>query len=1156
MLARIFALLLGLMLTACGGGGGSAGNPIVGGGAGSAVFVSCSSAVVIEVNRALECTIGSGKAPYTVSSSDISVATAGKTTDVVFAISGVRAGTASVTVKDASGSSTVISVNVGNATPLFLSAPSQVALSVGSSQSFVIGGGAGPYLVAVSNGAVASATVTGSALTVMGLQSGSTTLVVTDSTGAKVPEVSVSVGGGQNTIPLYTTAASTLMVAPGSTPTFDVGGGVTPYRATSSDLSVAEVAIGPSGKLSITGRATGNANVLVTDAAGSTKSIAVTVGSASVVALYTTAPSELTMKTGSTQSFTIGGGVAPYVVSSGNNSAVVASVVGGALQLQALSAGAASVSVFDAQGRSVTLRATVATTPLALSIPSAVTLSLGADRTAVISGGVVPYAIGSSNEAVVRATSVGGVMTLTPVGNGTGVVQIRDSAGASITLSVTVGTSVALFTSAPSNLTVVPGTSQTFTISGGTSPYFAESTNRAAVTASAAGSLLTITGTAPGTATVAVRDSLGASVSITAAVGGQTPLFVSAPANVVMSAGASQTFVVGGGSPAFVGGSPSYAASSSNTRAVTVASSGGVLTLSAVSSGTSTITLSDALGARANFDVTVDSAVPVYTTAPSAINVAPGASNAQTFEIRGGAAPYVAASSNVAVSSVVVSGANVTITGVAPGASNVLVTDRLGASVVIAVTVTATAPQPMTVTPLAASGSVGDVLRFEIRGGSPVYTVTVNNQSIASASAPGTATAFNLTLTAAGATNVAVIDANGQVQNIAVTAQAGAGTPLFTSAPPNLNLTVGVPRTFAVGGGSGSYSFASSDASVVTVPSGSSTSLVVTPLAQGTATVTITDTVGARSSFAVTVGAAQPLVLSSGPAVTLSPAASATTYAISGGRGPYTAASTNESVVTVSPPGASGALMLTPVAAGTANVVVTDAAGVQVTVGVTVAQAGVLNLAVSPAALTANVGEELVLTITGGTAPYTVRASNPAILDRLTSSPAGSPARFRVLNAGATTITVLDSAGQVQEVAVTATQAATQLRLSPTTLLLPETYPLAATSATSELKLTVFGGTAPFVAFTTDTKRTKTTVTGNVISISAGSGSLCSSPNEVTKYTLERTSVTDPSQPATRAFDIVVTVVDAIGASATAKLVIVDDGQDLDTGTKGACRGN
>jgi hypothetical protein len=314
---------------------------------------------------------------------------------------------------------------------------------------------------------------------------------------------------------------------------------------------------------------------------------------------------------------------------------------------------------------------------------------------------------------------------------------------------------------------------------------------------------------------------------------------------------------------------------------------------------------------------------------------------AQTYEIRGGATPYTVTSGNVGVATASVAGTFFTVTGVGLGSANLQVTDRLGAAVPLAVTVASGAATPLAVAPLAATGTVGDVIRFEIRGGTPIYTATVANQNVASAAAFGTGTAFTVQLTAIGSSSVAVIDSLGQVQNVLVTAQNVNLTPLYTSAPVLASLAIGSPQTFTVGGGSGTYLFASSDLSVVTVPVASSTQLLLTPVGIGTATVSVTDSAGVRTSFSVVVGGVQPLRLSPGTAVTLGLTAGATTYAIAGGRTPYTAVSTNAGVVSVSPPGATSSLILSPVAAGTANVVVTDGEGTQVTLAVTLAQCGV-----------------------------------------------------------------------------------------------------------------------------------------------------------------------------------------------------------------------
>jgi hypothetical protein len=121
--------------------------------------------------------------------------------------------------------------------------------------------------------------------------------------------------------------------------------------------------------------------------------------------------------------------------------------------------------------------------------------------------------------------------------------------------------------------------------------------------------------------------------------------------------------------------------------------------------------------------------------------------------------------------------------------------------------------------------------------------------------------------------------------------------------------------------------------------------------------------------------------------------------------------------------------------------------------------------------------------------------------------------------------------------------------MSPTTLQLAETYQLGVPGAALNLSLTVFGGTGPFVAYTTDPQRTSVSVSDNVIRVSQGTGLTLCSDAGVNKYVLELTPPSDPNQAAVRAFDIILTVVDSLGASATAKFVIIDDGQNITTAT-------
>ena len=125
-------------------------------------------------------------------------------------------------------------------------------------------------------------------------------------------------------------------------------------------------------------------------------------------------------------------------------------------------------------------------------------------------------------------------------------------------------------------------------------------------------------------------------------------------------------------------------------------------------------------------------------------------------------------------------------------------------------------------------------------------------------------------------------------------------------------------------------------------------------------------------------------------------------------------------------------LTISGVAAGTAQVNVTDQAGNAVLISVTVSPVASVPLGVSPSSASGNVGDTLSFLLSGGTAPYTVTMTNNSIASVTTSG-----AAFDVLltNVGTTSATVVDALGQMLIVPVTVEQISTVLRLSPSALL-------------------------------------------------------------------------------------------------------------------------
>ena len=118
--------------------------------------------------------------------------------------------------------------------------------------------------------------------------------------------------------------------------------------------------------------------------------------------LFTTAPSKITLASGGSANYTIGGGTAPYTATSGNTAVVTATASGTTLAINSTSAGLVPVAVVDSSGKTVTIDVTVLAkgqTGTALSIfPAAVNAG---DCTTnipfVFTGGTAPFTVLTSD---------------------------------------------------------------------------------------------------------------------------------------------------------------------------------------------------------------------------------------------------------------------------------------------------------------------------------------------------------------------------------------------------------------------------------------------------------------------------------------------------------------------------------------------------------------------------------------------------------------------------------------------------------------------------------------------------------------------------------------------------------------------------------------
>lgn len=433
-------------------------------------------------------------------------------------------------------------------------------------------------------------------------------------------------GGSSNNVvipvagtPLFTTALSTINLAPGAKTTFTVGGGggkasFTSYSVFSSDTTVATVVLSGTSFV-IGGVAPGSADITISDSAGASVTIKVTISGATITAgagalppipLYTVAPANVTVGVGTVTRFGVAGGTGPYTVTSGNAMVAQASLTTNLLTVAGVSEGSTSISVVDAQGTSIAVNVAVilgaVRVPLQTTAASATTLALCTPSINTISGGTAPYRATSTDLDIATPIIAGSLLSIMGTAPGQATIVLSDATGASVQIAGTVaGASAALCTTASASNTLAVNGSSSFRIGGGTPPYTVTPSNSNAMSAVVTGATLTISGKAAGTEQITVKDATGASAPVfyVTVVGGATTLYSAAPDTITVARGALAKFIVDGGVAP-------YAVASSNVLIAAADLSGNDVSISGGSvGGDATVVIHDATGALISITVKV-----------------------------------------------------------------------------------------------------------------------------------------------------------------------------------------------------------------------------------------------------------------------------------------------------------------------------------------------------------------------------------------------------------------------------------------------------------------------------------------------------------------------------------------------------------------------
>lgn len=546
-------------------------------------------------------------------------------------LSGLVAGTYSVTVTDAKGCTSSKSFELKHPTKLVVQTKSSNITCKGANDgaiSLTVSGGTSPYSATWSNGSTG--------LSINKLNAGIYTATITDANGCTAQAVAEVTEPGELVIDITTQDEKCNKQNNGAAAA-SVTGGTTPYKYKWSNGSVLAA---------ITNVAAGTYTVTVTDQNGCSKTASATIKAASEISVS----SKVTdvkcygAQTGSV-SINVSGGTVPYTYLWSNGATTS--------DLNNVGAGTYSVVITDANGCTKTISATVSqpTNPLTLTpsfTPSSCNGGTGS-ATVTVTGGTAPYAYLWSNGATTNRISnaTAGIYSVT----------VTDDSGCTKTTTITITQPTPLFLSVSGTNLACNGDKNgtaTVSVTGGVAPYTYKWSNGASTSF--------INNLVAGTYTVTVTDVNGcqetANVSVTQPAAIQVDVTgASIKCFGTKTGTVTATWVSGGTAPFGYKWSNGVAG---NTQ-------------SGLAAGTYTVTITDANGCTASGTAEVNSpAKLVITTASTPTRCKGGTDGTATISATGGTGAYTYLWSNGATSA--------TITGLGADTYSVTVTDSNGCS--------------------------------------------------------------------------------------------------------------------------------------------------------------------------------------------------------------------------------------------------------------------------------------------------------------------------------------------------------------------------------------------------------------------------------------------------------------------------------------------
>ena len=322
-------------------------------------------------------------------------------------------------------------------------------------------------------------------------------------------------------------------------------------------------------------------------------------------AALTVSVTDINLKVGTFQTFTITGGTGYFKITSSADTIATASVGGSTGDqgtIQGIALGTATITIEDNSGEIATINVQVAEITLS---NTSVTLLPQEVETITVLTGIPDYDAVTSDDKVATVSVSNNIVTITGVAAGNAVITVSDSNLDSITITVIVGS---VFSVDPASVTISIGETANATISDNTGVYTASSSDSSIATVSISGTLVEITGVAQGSAIITVQNSAGFTSTISVIV--DVSLF--SKIKLVLS----ESQIV-----SLAGVSGSYQVDISDTAVVTVTLDGDNATLTGLGAGKTIVTIDVNKANKFKFEVTVQLPAPVLNLSVNAVQV-------------------------------------------------------------------------------------------------------------------------------------------------------------------------------------------------------------------------------------------------------------------------------------------------------------------------------------------------------------------------------------------------------------------------------------------------------------------------------------------------------------------------------------------------------